>query len=676
MLVILGALAFDRYASHVRTDADDPWWWTEGGGIPAEVAGSGPIVGLDGDRLQSRVMPPGMLALTFNDGPDPQWTPAILDVLARHGARATFFVTGAQVNAYPDLIRRIVLEGHELGVQPFTHRELSAMPAWQRRLELSFTQNAIAGVTGTRTILLRPPGATRTDAIAPGEVAALTEAAEMGYVLVFADRDTLDWRQPGVDAIVAVAAPPVVPADEPPPGVVVTLHDGGGDRAQTVAALDEALGRLAPAGYQFVTVGEGLRLPDDPEASRWSVASGLTLGWAQDGAHALTSATRALVAIALGLAGLRLLIQLTGAMLHARRRRPWLQSDLGPVSVVVPTFNEAKTIKSTLTSLVASGYPEIEVLVVDDGSTDRTAAIVRRLALPNVRLISQPNLGKSAALNNGIAHATSDLLVMIDADTVLNPDAIGRLVEPFLDPSVGAVSGNTKVANRDGLIGGLQHLEYVAGFNLDRRIFDVGQCMPSVPGAIGAFRRSAIESAGGLSAVTLAEDTDLTMAVAAAGWRVVYEDAAIAWTEAPESWLDLWRQRRRWCYGTMQAMWKHRRAFIGRGAAGRLGRRGLAYILLFQVLTPLFGPVVDTYAFFCALTGAWGALAAFWLGLIGAQAAAAVCAFRLDRERYRGLWTLLVHHTVYRPLLYLVVIQSTVTAWLGNEQRWHRPAPG
>jgi cellulose synthase/poly-beta-1,6-N-acetylglucosamine synthase-like glycosyltransferase len=265
--------------------------------------------------------------------------------------------------------------------------------------------------------------------------------------------------------------------------------------------------------------------------------------------------------------------------------------------------------------------------------------------------------------------------VLIDADTVLEPDAIGRLVEPFQGANVGAVSGNTKVANRKGLIGRLQHLEYVAGFNLDRRIFDVGRCMPSVPGAIGAFRRSAIDSVGGLSTVTLAEDTDLTMAVAAAGWRVAYEDAAIAWTEAPDTWLGLWRQRRRWCYGTMQAMWKHRGTFLQRGAAGRLGWRGLAYILVFQVLTPLFGPVVDTYAIFCVLTKSWGALALFWLGLVGAQAVAAAVAFRLDREPFRGLWTLLAHHTLYRPMLYLVVIQSTVTAWLGQGQLWHRPAP-
>ena len=134
------------------------------------------------------------------------------------------------------------------------------------------------------------------------------------------------------------------------------------------------------------------------------------------------------------------------------------------------------------------------------------------------------------------------------------------------------------MANRRGLLGRWQHLEYVMGFNLDRRMFDVRRCMPTVPGAIGAFRRDALTDVGGVRADTLAEDTDLTMALCRAGWRVVYERVAIAWTEAPATLRQLWRQRYRWCYGTMQAMWKHRRAVVEPGRSGRLGRRGLAYL--------------------------------------------------------------------------------------------------
>jgi cellulose synthase/poly-beta-1,6-N-acetylglucosamine synthase-like glycosyltransferase len=211
--------------------------------------------------------------------------------------------------------------------------------------------------------------------------------------------------------------------------------------------------------------------------------------------------------------------------------------------------------------------------VVDDGSTDGTADLVESLCLPYVRVIRQANAGKPAALNTGIAAASHDLLVMVDGDTVFEPDSVRLLVQPFADPRIGAVSGNAKVINRGGLLGRWQHIEYVVGFNLDRRLFDLAQCMPTVPGAVGAFHREALLRIGGVSDATLAEDTDLTMALCRDGWRVVYEEGAVAWTEAPASLGALWRQRYRWCYGTLQAMWKHRGALVQSGAAGKLGRR-------------------------------------------------------------------------------------------------------
>jgi cellulose synthase/poly-beta-1,6-N-acetylglucosamine synthase-like glycosyltransferase len=212
----------------------------------------------------------------------------------------------------------------------------------------------------------------------------------------------------------------------------------------------------------------------------------------------------------------------------------------------------------------------------------------------------------------------------------------------------------------------------VIGFNLDRRMFDVAECMPTVPGAIGAFRRDTLRDVGGLSSATLAEDTDLTMAVIRAGWKVVYEERAIAWTEAPASLRQLWRQRYRWCYGTMQAMWKHRRALVERGPAGRLGRRGVLYLLLFQVLLPLAAPAVDAYAVYGLFFLPWMRVAAVWFGFIAIQLITAAYALRLDRESYGPLWTLPLQQVVYRQLMYLVVVQSAVAALIGNRQRWQR----
>ncbi len=196
--------------------------------------------------------------------------------------------------------------------------------------------------------------------------------------------------------------------------------------------------------------------------------------------------------------------------------------------------------------------------------------------------------------------------------------------------------------------------------------------MPTVPGAIGAYRREALADAGGVSDDTLAEDTDLTMTIVRAGWRVVYQQDAIAWTEAPASVGQLWKQRYRWSYGTMQAMWKHRRAIVQNGGSGRLGRRGLPYLLLFQVLLPLLAPAVDVFAVFALVFGDPARMGAVWLGFLAVQITASWYAFALDRERRTALWTLPLQQFVYRQLMYLVLIQSMVTALLGTRLRWQR----
>jgi cellulose synthase/poly-beta-1,6-N-acetylglucosamine synthase-like glycosyltransferase len=442
-----------------------------------------------------------------------------------------------------------------------------------------------------------------------------------------------------------------------------------------VAAVEALLVDLGGRGYTFSTVTEALGLPSAATpvgtGARWR---GNALALAQTLAAWLSTALEVLLVIALALGLARLVVQVWAARVHSRRARRRRSEQrlkyLGPVTVVVPAYNEAANIAATVQSLIASDYPSVEVIVVDDGSTDGTADIVRSLRLPGVRVVRQANAGKPAALNAGIARAAGDLIVLVDGDTVFEPNAVGRLVQPFADPTVGGVSGNTKVANRRGLLGRWQHLEYVVGFNLDRRMYDLGECMPTVPGAIGAFRREVLDAVGGVPAATLAEDTDLTMAVLRAGWRVVYEETAIAWTEAPSSLRQLWRQRYRWCYGTMQAIWKHRAALRERGPAGKLGRRGLVYLVLFQILLPLTAPAVDVYAVYGLLFLPLPQVAGVWLSYTAVQLIAAGYALRLDRERLRPLWSLPLQLIVYRQLMYLVTVQSTVTALTGNRLRW------
>lgn len=281
-------------------------------------------------------------------------------------------------------------------------------------------------------------------------------------------------------------------------------------------------------------------------------------------------------------------------------------------------------------------------------------------------LVRQEYAGKPAALNTGLAMAEHHLVVMVDGDTIFESETISNLVRPFADPAVGAVSGNAKVANRGGLLGRWQHIEYVIGFNMDRRWYDLAQCMPTVPGAVGAFRAQALRDVGGVSDDTLAEDTDLTMSLGRAGWRVVYQEDARAWTEAPASLKALWRQRYRWCYGTMQAMWKHKGGALGNGRGGSYTRRGLGYMLVFQVLLPLLAPAVDVFAIYGLLFRDPLTTIAIWLGFQCLDLLIAQYAFRLDRESLRVLWALPLTQLCYRQML-----RGTANAWAAPAQSAH-----
>lgn len=659
LAVLATALVFSGYGRHEIAPTAAP---SGPCAATADTAFSGGPV-LRKDPASSGVvaarMPAGTVALTYDGGPDPAWTPALLDVLARAGAKATFFLTGTQAAAHPDLVRRIKGDGHEIGSHTYTDANLAGLSGPRTRLELALTQNVLAGTAGIGTHLLRLPHTAGPATLCGAMGAAAYRALDDGYVVITAD----------------------------PPGR--TSGQGAVRRLTGSPAAVGETGRLLAAGgddVRFTTIGRGLGLSGTTygvsTAAEWR---GVAVVRAQQGSRAFADVMTWLLVVAGVITAARLVMLFTVARVHVKRRvragrprrsrrrgRPVVPPVTDPVSVIVPAYNEEAGIEATVRSLLASSHEAVQIIVVDDGSTDRTFRIADSIEDRRVMVIRQPNAGKAAALNAGLAWAHFDIIVMIDGDTVFEPDAIGNLIQPLADPRVGAVSGNTKVGNRQGVLGRWQHLEYVIGFNLDRRMFDVLECMPTVPGAIGAFRREALLGVGGVSDDTLAEDTDLTMALCRAGWRVVYEESAVAWTEAPATVRQLWKQRYRWCYGTLQAMWKHRGAVVGRGAAGKLGRRGLLYLLLFQTVLPLLAPLVDVLALYGLLFQGAGRAAAIWLAFTAVQVLGAVYALRLDRERFEPLWSLPLQIFVYRQLMYLVVVQSVVTALMGNRLRWQR----
>ena len=650
------------------------------------MRGGGPVINTTGGQESSSRLPARTIALTFDDGPDPTWTPQILDLLAENDAHGTFFVIGSEVARHPDLAKRITDTGNELGLHTFTHPNMQRIAPWRRTLELSQTQVVIAKATGVHTNLARFPYSSKANAIDDVNWRIVKDAGRQGYLVVVNDMDSEDWQRPGVEQIVRNASPP---GDT---SAIILFHDAGGDRAQTVAALREFIPRMKARGYRFTTVTEGLNasiaqrnakggtpvpaLPENPPAIRSDVWRGSAVIWTvrlADGLVWLIAGLFLVVGVlTIGRTALLLLL----ASRHARQRRKpgwsWGPPIIEPVSVIVPAYNEKEGIEAAVRSLAGGDYPDVEVVVVDDGSTDGTAALVEKLALPNVRVVRVPNGGKANALNTGIAMARHDLIVMVDGDTIFERDSIRNLVQAFADPAVGAVAGNVKVGNRERMVAAWQHIEYVIGFNLDRRLYEVLNCMPTVPGAIGAFRRTALTQVGGISDETLAEDTDVTMALCRAGWRVVYEERARAWTEAPATLEQLYRQRYRWSYGTMQAMWKHRRALWDKGPSGRFGRVGLPFLALFGVALPMLAPVVDIMLVYGLVFWELGDTLLAWVGMLTLQMFTAAVAFRFDRESLRPLWRLPLQQFAYRQLMYLVLMQSATTALTGGRLRWHK----
>ena len=674
LLVVVVVLGFQGIATHAIGTTAEP---LGANNAPAPLAHVRPLLAARGDRLISIQPPPGRrIALTFDDGPDPQWTPQIAAILRAEHIPATFFVIGSQAAEHPGLIQMLATDGEEIANHTFTHTSLSAGSVNQAEVQLQLTEAVIAGITGHYARFVRPPYSATPDSVDPSQERRLARIAGTRYLIALSDYDSGDWQRRGVRSIVAHATP------RGTRGGVIMFHDGGGNRAETVAALRVLIPQLRARGFEFVRLSQlaGLSAAvTEPTTSAWQQRRGSAFEWAVRLAHGLNNVFSTLLIIIGVLVVLRAVLLVTLASRHRYTSRRRVRSgELPPVTVIVPAYNEEVGIERSVRSIAASDYPDLEVLVIDDGSTDATADIVAGLDLPRVRLVRQDNAGKADALNTGVGLGRADVLVMVDGDTLFEAETLRRLVEPLSDPQVGAVAGNTKVGNRKGLLGRWQHIEYVMGFNLDRRMYEVLQCTPTVPGAIGAFRREALDEVGGVPGDTLAEDTDLTLAIGRTGRRVVYAEDARAWTEAPSTLGALWRQRYRWSFGTMQSVFKHRGAIISRDPRDRrIGRRALPYMLLFQIALPAAAPLIDLYAIYglvftdpVSVLVAWGAFNVVQLVI-------ACYGFWMDGESLRPLWSLPLQQFLYRQLMYLVIIESTVSALQGVRSGWrHLPRTG
>ena len=644
--------------------------------------------------LQRYGFHPGWVALTFDDGPDGRWTPKILDILKAKHAPATFFVIGKNMSHFPGLVSREVREGHNVGNHTWTHPNIGAVPSAQTAVELSATQRLFETITGRSMRLFRPPFFGDAEPSTPREVAPLIDAQQQGYMTVGLRIDPDDWLNPDASTPARIVATSLARLkDTVRPGQVILLHDSGGDRSRTVEALPLLIDALRANGYRLVSIGDLAGMtPDEvlPPTSRNSVELMLDrIGFGFFHGCQILLQGLFITAIALGVARLLLLGVL--ALIHrltiGGRTPPMLDPQHGPlISVLIPCFNEEMVIESSIRRILASNWARLEVLVLDDGSQDRTAQVVRDAFAdePRVTLMSFENGGKARALNRGLVRAEGDIIVALDADTLFPPDTLGRLARWFVDPRVGAVAGNALVGNRNNLITRWQALEYVTAQNLERRALAALGAVTVVPGAVGAWRKQALAELGGYPDDTLAEDQDLTIAIQRAGWRVEFDPGARAYTEAPETVAGLLKQRFRWSFGTLQCLWKHRKGLwdVRRPVMGFIA---LPQIWLFQIVLTAVAPLVDLAIIWSLISALYGWAyhptewspddlsrpLFYWAAFIFLDLSAGALGMALERRApWADLIWLPVQRFGYRQLMYYVVVKSIDAALNGARVGW------
>jgi cellulose synthase/poly-beta-1,6-N-acetylglucosamine synthase-like glycosyltransferase/peptidoglycan/xylan/chitin deacetylase (PgdA/CDA1 family)/spore germination protein YaaH len=658
---------------------------------------------------------PKALALTFDDGPDGRYTPQVLDELKKLGVKATFFEIGRNAESFPGLVRREYDEGHEIGNHTFNHPDLSTVTTERATLEINATQRAIQSITGHSTVLFRPPYNADSEPSTEAEVGPVVLADRMGYVTIGEKIDPTDWdleikesggsKRPKTALDIARLVIDGVHdmARKNQEGNIILLHDAGGPRDATVASLALFVPELQREGYRFVLVSDMMRRSRDgiepPISARDRVTiwfDGLVFWgiFAGDSLLALAFIT----AICLGLA--RFLFVAPLALGHRHKHSQWTHDPAyaPTVSGLIAAYNEERVIVRTITSILESHYPIKEVIVINDGSKDGTANAVSAAFGddPRVRLVTQENGGKASALNHAFELCDSEIALCVDADTQLHHEAVERLVRHFVNPHVGAVAGNVRVGNAVNVLTKWQALEYTTSQNLDRRAYAALNSITVVPGAIGAWRRSAVLAVGAFEHDTLAEDMDLTWRLRRAGYRQENEAYALAFTEAPDTFRGFFRQRFRWAYGTLQCLVKHRRALFHYGWFGWLALptmwlfqvvfQGLAPLIDLQVLYTLTGWVaaeqsvrqassqgVSSESSTIQLNGATTSLTqvlVLYFLFFAVELIAGLLAYRLEDEKPTALWWLFLQRFAYRQVMYGVVYKSIVRALVGSREVW------
>lgn len=608
------------------------------------------------------------VALTFDDGPDEVYTRQILDMLGRNGVQATFFVVGANVIKYPEVVQREVQEGHVVANHTFNHVDFDFVSQTRSQQELIQTNRAITAATGTQSSFFRLPYMGNDEQALRNHIAGILNAQRQGYITVSNDFDSDDWAFKD-------GSKETLPTFDGS-SMVVLLHDSGGDRTRTIAYTETMIKEAKANGYTFVTLNQMY-----PQSS--PLVANVTPSLADKASFLIASSyfvwPRAIVGklfvLTVGMLFFTLVVNVLLAIYNMRRsrysKRP---DDFEPrVSVVVSAYNEEKVLEATIRSVLLSDYKNLEIVIVDDGSKDDTNKVAQKLAkrYKQVRAYSKRNGGKSSGLNYGIKHATGEIIVGIDADTVFLPATIDNLVRHFVDSEVAAVAGNVRVGNTQKIITRWQMLDYIIGIHIERNAQAALGSVLIVPGACGAWRKSAVIEAGGYRHITLAEDFDLTLSMHRLGYKIVQDNDAISYTEAPEQVEVLSKQRFRWLYGTVQAFWKHRDMLFRRKYRWA-GMIIMPWAIFNLILPVIFIPILMIVNLENLLAGNWHTVVLFFFATIGLQVLTAFIALMLSGERLSLLLVVPFTRLVYSPLRTLLLYKTLFFALRGVSVGWNK----
>jgi len=624
--------------------------------------------------------------LTFDDGPDPTYTPQILDILKREKVPATFFVVGLQAENNIPLLQQIFLDGHEIGNHTFTHPNIAAVSLERAATEMEATRLLIEAVTGRSTVLFRAPYNADAEPSTEDELKPISLSKQQNYYTVGESIDPNDWEKGALaDSIYART---IKQYENNPEKGIILLHDAGGNRQATVDALPRIISYFKNKGVQFTTVAQLLgktKAEIMPKAKVSFLHLDLLIFnfgyWFQ---HFIT----AIFWVAIILGFVRILLMATMAFLkkwkdhqYPPRYSPLENGAFPKVSIIVPAYNEEVNAVKTIENLLLQDYPNFTIVFVDDGSKDSTYSQITEAfgSHKMVSIYTKENGGKASALNFGIAKTQDAYVICIDADTQLKTDAVSQLMKGFRielkgNPIIGAIAGNVKVGNENTILTKWQSIEYTTAQNFDRRAFDLINGITVVPGAIGAFRKEAIEVAGGFTTDTLAEDCDLTIRILRQGYTVTNCVAAIAITEAPETLNEFMKQRFRWSYGIIQAFWKNRDACFNPKYKG-LGMVSLPNIFIFQIVLPVFAPLADLILIVSLF---WNhdnidslhKIGIYYLIFMVVDMLVSVVAFVFEKEKLSKLLWLIPQRFVYRQLMYVILFRAIKKAIKGDSQGW------